>query len=46
MESLAASNQLNAYVHKGFWRPMDTLRDKHYLNELLESGAAPWKTWG
>ena len=45
MERLASSNQLNAYVHKGFWRPMDTLRDKHYLNELLESGAAPWKMW-
>ena len=45
MELLASSGQLNAYIHKGFWRPMDTLRDKNYLNELLESGVAPWKTW-
>ena len=45
MVLLASQKQLNAFVHKGFWTPMDTLRDKHYLNELLESGAAPWKTW-
>jgi glucose-1-phosphate cytidylyltransferase len=45
MVSLASQKQLNAFVHKGFWTPMDTLRDKHYLNELLETGAAPWKTW-
>lgn len=45
MELLATQNQLNAYIHKGFWRPMDTLRDKIYLEELLESGAAPWTVW-
>lgn len=45
MELLAKQNQLNAYIHTGFWRPMDTLRDKIYLEELLESGAAPWKVW-
>lgn len=45
MEMLAAQNQLNAYIHKGFWRPMDTLRDKRYLDELLNTGVAPWKIW-
>jgi len=45
MELLASQKQLNAFIHKGFWRPMDTLRDMHYLNELLNSGAAPWKKW-
>jgi glucose-1-phosphate cytidylyltransferase len=45
MESLAADSQLAAWVHRGFWQPMDTLRDKHYLNSLWESGAAPWKLW-
>ncbi len=45
MESLAADAQLAAWVHRGFWQPMDTLRDKQYLNSLWESGAAPWKLW-
>ena len=45
LESLAASGQLNAFLHRGFWRPMDTLRDKQYLEELWESGQAPWKCW-
>ncbi|MFQ5470896.1 MAG: glucose-1-phosphate cytidylyltransferase [Gammaproteobacteria bacterium] len=45
MEKLAATNQLSAYRHFGFWQPMDTLRDKHVLEELWESGKAPWKTW-
>ncbi|HEY8025390.1 MAG TPA: glucose-1-phosphate cytidylyltransferase [Burkholderiaceae bacterium] len=43
MERLAADGQLQAYFHKGFWQPMDTLRDKVYLEELWESGKAPWK---
>jgi glucose-1-phosphate cytidylyltransferase len=45
LESLAASGQLSAFRHGGFWRPMDTLRDKQYLEELWESGQAPWKRW-
>lgn len=42
---LAQDGQLNAYHHDGFWQPMDTLRDKHMLEELWTSGNAPWKTW-
>jgi len=34
-----------AYLHEGFWLPMDTLRDKNRLEELWTSGAAPWKAW-
>ena len=42
---LAASGELMAYEHQGFWQPMDTLRDKHLLEELWKSGDAPWKSW-
>ena len=42
---LAKKGQLMAYEHNGFWQPMDTLRDKNYLDELWASGKAPWKTW-
>jgi glucose-1-phosphate cytidylyltransferase len=45
LESLATSGNLSAYRHHGFWHPMDTLRDKHYLEELWKSGKAPWKKW-
>ncbi len=45
MEDLARDGQLAAYRHRGFWRPMDTLRDKHTLEELWSSGKAPWKIW-
>jgi glucose-1-phosphate cytidylyltransferase len=45
LENLAKSNQLNAYRHNGFWRPMDTLRDKNELTDLWLSGQAPWKKW-
>ena len=45
MEQLATRSQLGAYFHKGFWQPMDTLRDKNHLEELWSGGAAPWKTW-
>ncbi len=45
LEALAKQGQLFAYDHKGFWQPMDTLRDKHYLEELWSSGKAPWKVW-
>lgn len=44
--ALAESEQLMAYEHKGFWQPMDTLRDKHLLENLWASGEAPWKKWG
>ncbi len=42
---LAAMNQLRAFEHDGFWQPMDTLREKNYLEELWASNRAPWKTW-
>jgi glucose-1-phosphate cytidylyltransferase len=42
---LAEDGQLMAYEHHGFWQPMDTLRDKHLLEELWASGTAPWKQW-
>lgn len=45
MEKLAAEGQMTAYLHYGFWQPMDTLRDKVSLEELWISGKAPWKTW-
>ncbi len=45
MESLARDGQLVAYKHSGFWQPMDTLRDKNHLEELWNTGKAPWKVW-
>lgn len=45
LERLASEDQLAAYKHYGFWRPMDTLRDKILLEELWNSGRAPWKMW-
>jgi len=45
LEQLAADGQLKAHSHHGFWQPMDTLRDKNYLEELWASGSAPWKVW-
>ena len=45
LESLASSDQLQAFEHEGFWQPMDTLRDKNYLETLWDSGEAPWKLW-
>lgn len=44
LEQLAANGELAAYKHEGFWQPMDTLRDKNYLESLWQQGA-PWKTW-
>jgi glucose-1-phosphate cytidylyltransferase len=44
LEKLAGEGQLMAYRHKGFWHPMDTLRDKQYLESLWASGKAPWKS--
>jgi len=45
LESLAGSGQLAAYRHDGFWRPMDTQRDKLQLEALWQAGNAPWKCW-
>ena len=45
LENLAAESQLMAYRHRGFWHPMDTMRDKQYLEALWASGNAPWKAW-
>ena len=45
MERLAADGELSAYRHHGFWQPMDTLREKNYLETLWQSGEAPWKIW-
>ncbi len=45
LTQLANERQLNAYLHQGFWQPMDTLRDKQKLEELWINGSAPWKTW-
>lgn len=42
---LAQRKQLNAFLHEGFWQPMDTLRDKNLLEELWQSNDAPWKIW-
>ncbi|WP_129777771.1 glucose-1-phosphate cytidylyltransferase [Peristeroidobacter soli] len=42
---LASSGQLAAFEHRGFWQPMDTLREKNLLEELWQSGKAPWKVW-
>jgi glucose-1-phosphate cytidylyltransferase len=45
MEMLAQQKQINAHLHRGFWQPMDTLRDRNHLEELWQTGNAPWKTW-
>ena len=45
LETLAHSDQLQVYLHKGFWQPMDTLRDKNHLETIWASGTAPWKIW-
>lgn len=45
MERLAHDDELAAFLHHGFWHPMDTLRDKNYLEDLWRSGKAPWKVW-
>lgn len=45
LRSLARADQLRAFKHHGFWRPMDTLRDKHQLEEQWASGKASWKVW-
>ena len=45
LRQLAREKQLSAYEHRGFWQPMDTLRDKQLLEELWQSAKAPWKVW-
>lgn len=45
LTTLVESNQLAAYLHHGFWQPMDTLREKIHLNALWDDGKAPWKVW-
>jgi glucose-1-phosphate cytidylyltransferase len=45
LQNLAKENQLHAFKHTGFWKPMDTLKDKQDLNELWQKGNAEWKVW-
>jgi glucose-1-phosphate cytidylyltransferase len=45
MQALAREENLSAFVHRGFWHPMDTLRDRVHLEELWNSGRPPWKVW-
>jgi len=45
LERLATAGQVMVFRHHGFWYPMDTLRDKVHLDELWQSGAAPWRVW-
>ena len=45
LENLAKHNELKAFVHTGFWQPMDTLRDKNYLENLWSINEAPWRKW-
>jgi glucose-1-phosphate cytidylyltransferase len=45
LENIASNGQMTAYKHSGFWKPMDTLRDKQELENLWASGEAPWKNW-
>lgn len=45
LASLAAEDQLRAYDHRGFWQPMDTLRDREQLERMWATGRAPWRTW-
>jgi glucose-1-phosphate cytidylyltransferase len=45
VDKLARADQLSAWLHPGFWHPMDTLRDKNHLESLWSSGRAPWKVW-
>jgi glucose-1-phosphate cytidylyltransferase len=45
LENLAKNQQLNAYIHRGFWEPMDTLFEKNLLNTIWNNNGAPWKVW-
>jgi glucose-1-phosphate cytidylyltransferase len=46
LERLAGGGELMAHRHEGFWQPMDTLRERHLLEDLWATGRAPWKVWG
>ena len=45
LENLSKKNQLNSFIHSGFWKPMDTMRDKIELEDLWRKNKAPWKIW-
>lgn len=45
LEQIASEGKMHAYKHKGFWKPMDMLRDNTELNEMWDAGKAPWKVW-
>ena len=45
LKNLASDNQLVGFKHKDFWQPMDTIREKEYLDELWNKNQAPWKIW-
>ncbi len=45
LEKLSQEGELQAFLHNGFWQPMDTLRDKQHLEQLWDAGTAPWKIW-
>lgn len=45
LRKLVSENQIGAFKHEGFWQPMDTLRESQLLNELWDSGNAPWRVW-
>lgn len=45
LKTLALKNEISAFIHDGFWKPMDTLRDRESLEKLWSSGNAPWKVW-
>ena len=45
LETLAQRDELRAYDHRGFWQPMDTVRERIHLEQLWETRQAPWKVW-
>jgi glucose-1-phosphate cytidylyltransferase len=45
LSNIAKAGKLSAYKHRDFWHPMDTLRDRNYLEALWQRGEAPWKVW-
>jgi len=45
LQRLAREGQLMAFAHDGFWQPMDTLRDRNYLEDLWKNDKAPWRVW-
>ena len=45
LEQLAGNGELTAFKHRGFWKPMDSMRDHKQLNDIWDGGNAPWKIW-